>query len=334
MRFADGALLWGLVGVPLLLLALLAAERRRERDLARWLAPSVWQRLGAELFRGRRRASAAFLVLAAVLLLIGAARPQLGSRVLETRQRGSDVVIAVDVSLSMEARDVAPSRRERAKQEIVALVEQLRGDRIALLSFAGEAFLQCPLTLDRGAIRLLLPLLDPAVMPEPGTNLAEAIHRAIGAFQDDPRRGRAIILLTDGEAHDRDLEQAIAEAKEARARICAIGIGKPAGDPIPMPARPGSAGGGYKKDRTGSVVITRLVEEPLRRACDATGGTYVRADAGMASGRIVRSLRDLEQGEMEGGLGIRYEERYAYFAGLALVLLLAEGALGFMKRER
>jgi Ca-activated chloride channel homolog len=333
MRFGEAGILWGLLALPLLVAFLVIAERKRRRDLARWFDPSLWARLASEASPSRRRASAILLVAALALLLLGAARPQLGSRILETRQRGSDVVIAVDVSLSMEARDVLPSRRERSRQEILTLLDRLRGDRIGLVTFANAAFIQCPLTLDRGAIRTLLPLLDPTSIPEPGTNLAEAIHRAVGTFQEDPRRGRAIILLTDGEAHEGDIEKAVAEAKDARARICAIGIGNTQGEPIPIPGRPGEPSS-YKKDRQGQVVLTRLEEDPLKRLCSGTGGIYVRADAGMAGARVVQSLRDLEQGEMEGGLGIRYEERFSYFAAIALGILLVEGALGTRRRRR
>ncbi len=333
MRFGEPWMLWGLLGIPALVLVLVLSERKRRADLARWFDPALWGRLAAESSPSRRRASSILMIAAIAVLLLGAARPQLGSRILETRQRGSDVVLAVDVSLSMEARDIPPSRRERSRQEILTLLDRLRGDRIALVSFANVAFIQCPLTLDRGAIRTLLPLLDPTSIPEPGTNLADAVHRSIGAFQEDPRRGRAIILLTDGEAHEGDIEKAIAEAKEARVRICAIGIGKPQGEPIPLPGKPG-APVSYKKDREGQVVLTRLEEEPLKRLCSATGGTYVRADAGMAGARVVQSLRDLEQGTMEGGLGIRYEERFSYFAAIALGLLLAEGLLGTRRRVR
>ncbi len=333
MRFGEPAILWGLLAMPVLALFFFLAERRRRRDMARWFDPTLWALLASEASLARRRASSILIVAAVAMLVLGAARPQLGSRILETRQRGSDVVIAVDVSLSMEARDVLPSRRERSRQEILTLLDRLRGDRIGLVAFANAAFIQCPLTLDRGAIRTILPLLDPTSIPEPGTNLAEAVHRSVGAFQEDPRRGRAIILLTDGEAHEGDLDKAIVEAKEARVRICAIGIGKSPGEPIPLPARAGEASS-YKKDRQGQVVLTRLDEEALRRLCSATGGTYVRADAGMAGGRIAQSLRDLEQGEMEGGLGIRYEERFSYFAAVALGLLLAEGVLGTRRRIR
>jgi Ca-activated chloride channel homolog len=331
MRFGDAGILWGLLALPLLVAILALAERKRRRDMARWFDPTHWTKLAAESSPSRRRASSILLVSALAMLILGAARPQLGSRVLETRQRGSDIVIAVDVSLSMEARDMLPSRRERARQEILTLLDRLRGDRIGLVTFANAGFLQCPLTLDRGAIRTLLPLIDPESIPEPGTNLEEAIHRAVEAFQADPQRGRAIILVTDGEAHDGDLDKAIKEAKDARVRICAIGIGKTQGEPIPLPGKPG-APPSYKKDRSGQVVLTRLDEEPLKRLCSSTGGTYVRADAGMAGARVVQSLRDLEQGETEGGLGIRYEERFSYFAVLALGLLLAEGILGLRRR--
>jgi len=332
MRFAEPAYLWGLLVIPALLMLYLAAEKRRRRDLALWLAPQLWERLASVEAPGWRRASAALLLLAAALLLFGAARPQLGSRILETRQRGSDVVLAVDVSLSMEARDLPPSRIGRARQELLALLDRLRGDRVALVSFANSAFLQCPLTLDRGAIRMLLPLLDPASVPEPGSNLEEAISRAVEAFQEDPRRGRAIVLISDGESHEGDLDRAIATAKEARARVCAIGVGRLQGDPIPLEQKPGRPPA-YKKDREGRVVITRLVEEPLRRICDETGGTYIRAEAGMAGGRIATALRDLDQSEMRGGLGIRYEERFAYFAALALGLLFVEGLLVGWRRK-
>jgi len=334
MRFANVELLWALLGIPLLVGFLVIAERRRRRDLARLLAPAMWDRLAGDVSAGLRRASAILVVTALAVVLIGAARPQYGSRILETRQRGIDVVLAIDNSLSMEARDVGTSRRERARQETLGLLDRLHGDRIALVSFAGAAFLQCPLTLDRGAVQMLLPLLDPSSAPEPGTNIADAIHCAIGAFQEDPRRGRAIIILSDGEAHDGDLDKVIEEAKAARVRICAVGIGSTRGEPIPVASERPGAPTEYKKDRQGEIVMTRLDETTLRKACDATGGRYVRAESGAAATRIAESFRDLEQGEMEGGLGIRYEERFAPFAALALVLLLVEGMLGEKKGRR
>ena len=331
MRFADPNLLWGLLLIPPLLLWVLWVERKRRRDLGRLVAPEVWSKLAAELSSPRRRASIALLTLALLVLLLGAARPQLGSRILETRQRGIDVVLAVDVSLSMQAHDVLPSRSARAQTEVLALLERLEGDRIGLLSFAGSAFLQAPLTLDRGAIRMLLPLLDPQTVPEPGSDLAAAIQRATDAFTSDPSRGRALILVSDGEAHQGDLETAIARAKEERVRICAIGVGKAEGVPIPLPS--GSASQPeYKRDRHDRVVITRLQEEGLRNACEQTGGVYVRAGTGSASSQVYRALRDLQQGELEGGLGIRYEERFAYFAAIALGLLLVEGLIGEKRR--
>jgi Ca-activated chloride channel family protein len=331
MRFGDVHLLWGLLAIPLLVLYLIGSERRRRRDLSRVIASSAWDRLAAEVSSPRRRASAILLVFAVLVLVIGASRPQFGSRVLETRQRGIDVVLAVDNSLSMEARDIEPSRRARARQELLGLLDRLQGDRVALVSFAGQAFLQCPLTLDRGAIQMLLPLLDPSSAPEPGSNIADAIHRGVLAFQDDPRRGRALIILSDGEAFDGDLEKAIEEAKQARVRICAIGIGRTQGEPIPLQARPG-ASVEFKKDRSGQMVLTRLDETTLKRACEATGGSYVRAETGAASLRIAQALRDLQQEDLEGGLGVRYEERFGYLAVLAVLLLLIEGTLGERRR--
>lgn len=332
MRFAEPEILWGLVLLPLLLLGLLYAERCRRRDLARWFAPGVWPDLSAEISPRRRRLSAFLLLGALFLMLLGAARPQLGSKILETRQRGIDVVLAVDVSLSMEARDLHPSRRERARHEVLALLDRLEGDRVALVSFAGEAFLQSPLTLDRGAIKMLLPLLEPRIIPEPGSNLEAAVRRSVEAFQSDPERGRALVLFTDGEAHEGKLEDAVLLARESGVRVCAVGIGKAEGEPIPLHQREGEAPQ-YKKDRNGRVVITRLVEEPLQILCQATGGAYVRAGTGSTSEAIYSALRDLQQGDVEGGLGIRYEERFASFAALALLLLLIEGSLGERRRR-
>jgi Ca-activated chloride channel family protein len=319
-RFASTVLLWGLAVVPILFVLFLWGERKRRRDLARWFHEGVWTALARAPGPGRRKVSWILFSLSVGSIVVGAARPQLGTRILETRQRGSDVVIAMDLSLSMRARDVQPSRLDRARQEVLTLLDRLQGDRIALVAFSGEAFLQCPLTLDRGAIRMLLPLLEPEQMPVPGTNLEAAVARALEAFQDDPRRGRAVIIVSDGEAFQGEAQAVIDRAKEAKVRICAIGIGGIRGEPIPV----ASGSQAYKKDRSGQVVLTRLEEGGLRALCEGTGGTYVRAESGMASGRVAQALRDLEQTEMEGGLGIRYEERFAYFAGLALLLLVAE----------
>jgi len=330
MRFAEPTWLYVLALVPVLALFLAWRLRRRERDLARWCTPNLWDRLLADRNPWIHWWKSGLIVLAVFFLVLTAARPQLGSRMLSVERRGVDIMIALDTSDSMLAEDLAPNRITRARQEIQALLDRLQGDRVGLVAFAGEAFVQCPLTLDYAAARMFLRFMDSNLIPVPGTALAEAIRAGTRSFDPQERKFKAMILISDGEDHGGDVEAAAREAREQGVRIFAIGLGTAKGEPIPVRDNRGEVRD-YKRDGAGNVVLSRLDPAPLRTVCEITGGRYYDGSAGgLALDRLYREIAGMEQKEQKGGIVTQYEDRFGYFAAAAFVLLALEAAL----RER
>ncbi len=334
MRFGEAHWLWLLLAAPALAGFLIWALRRRERDLARWCHPGLWHRLFPERNRFAPWWKGGLVVLAVFFLVLMAARPQLGSRILSVQRKGVDVMVALDCSKSMEAEDLPPDRITRARQEIETLISHLRGDRIGLVAFAGEAFVQCPLTLDYAAARMFLRYLNTDLIPVPGTAIAEAIRTATKGFDPKERKFKALVLITDGEDHEGNVDQAVKEAKEQGVRIYAIGIGTSKGEPIPERDASGNVHD-YKRDREGNVIMTRLDPTSLRRISEETGGSYFDGAAGdLAIDRLYSEISGLDQKDQKGGLATQYEDRYGYFAGAAFVLLAVESILGERRRRR
>jgi Ca-activated chloride channel family protein len=332
MRFGEPQWLGLALAAPMLAALLLWVWRRRERDLRRWCAPPLWARLLPERSRRAGLWRIGLLFLAVLYLALTAARPQLGSRILSVERKGIDLVIALDLSESMLAADLAPDRLTRARQEVQSLIDRLRGDRVALVAFAGEAFVQCPLTLDYAAARMFLRLMNTDLIPVPGTAIADAIRAATRAFDPEERKFKALVLITDGEDHEGDIEGAVREAREQGVRIYAVGIGTARGEPIPLRDASGRVTD-YKRDAAGEVVMTRLDPSALERICAETGGRYHDGGAGgLALDRLYAEISGLEQKEQKGGIVTLYEDRYGHFAAVATLLLFAELLLSDRRR--
>ena len=323
MRFAHPEMLWLLLLLPAIGLLAYLRLRSGRRALASALTPVMARRLTGHLAGRAREGRLALTLLALALLILGGARPQRGTQYVTAKRMGGDVIFALDVSESMLAEDLKPNRLQRARHEISAILDRLKGDRVGLIAFAGEAFVQCPLTLDYAAARMFLDYMTPELIPQPGTNLGEALRVAARAFSGESEGYRALVLITDGEDHAGDLTEAARAAHAAGVRVFAVGIGSDAGEPIPQRDAAGAVQG-YKQDREGRVVMTRLQEGPLRELADATDGVYVRAGGTLGLNRVVDAIDRLEKRELEGGVRILYEERYAYFVWPAAVLLLLE----------
>jgi len=267
---------------------------------------------------------------ALALLAIAAAGPQCGERTEIVKRSGIDLVVALDASTSMLARDVKPSRLERAKVEVTALLDRLRGDRVGLVVFAGEAFVQCPLTTDYSAAKLFLRAVDPAAMPQQGTGIAGALQEARRVLEGGARggAGKAVLLITDGEDNQGDALEAAGELGEAGIHVYAVAVGSEEGEPIPL-ADPKGNVTGYKKDREGRTVLTRTDLAGLRELTSRAGGKVLGAsgaDLGVAA--IVDELEKLQKGELESRLAVQYDDRYPYVAWPAFALLCAGAALG------
>lgn len=314
--------LWGLVAAGA---ALAVAAFRAKQKAFKTLGD---HQVLAKLFppeAGPRQRLKAVMQLAGLALLVAAmAGPRWGQKFEEVQRRGIDVVIAVDVSASMLAEDIKPNRLEQAKRELGLLIRGLQGDRVGVVAFAGTAFLQCPLTLDYSAARLILDALGPDLIPVPGTSLASALDASADAFPDKERQHKALVLLTDGEDHSEKLDQAMGRAKAEGLRIFAIGYGNPAGEIIPVRDEAGNVVD-YKKDKAGKTVVSKLGEETLQRLARETGGRYYRATAGEVEvDRVLEDIHRMDKKNLESRLYDRFENRYLWFLWAAFLLLFLE----------
>jgi len=265
------------------------------------------------------------LTLCAVLfLLLALARPQFGTKMRTVKREGQDIIIALDVSLSMLAEDIKPNRLEKAKHEIGSLIDKFQGDRIGLIAFAGKAFVQCPLTLDYGAAKMFLDVIEPDLIPVPGTAMGEAIQKAVVTFVEKERKHKVLILITDGEDHvGKPLDMAKAAAKEGVV-IYGVGLGSLKGVPIPLYDSRGNRTG-FKKDRKGEVVMTKLDELTLEKIALETGGKYYRASPGEVElEKIYNDISKMEKKALASQQYAQYEDQFQILLGIALFFLILE----------
>ncbi|MFA5500161.1 MAG: VWA domain-containing protein [Candidatus Omnitrophota bacterium] len=267
-----------------------------------------------------------------LLCIFALARPQWGFEWQEIKRTGLDLLIAIDVSKSMLARDVKPNRLERTKLAVKDLVKKLNGDRVGLIAFAGTAFLQCPLTIDYNGFLLALDDVNTETIPRPGTSISGAIKEGINAFKGPEKKFKVFILITDGEDLEGDAMKAANEAAQAGIRIYCIGVGTGEGDLIPAIDERGQRV--YMADRAGQAVKTRLNEDLLKKIAVATGGSYVHAtqsDFGLIL-LYDKVISKLEKHDLETKMKKHYKERYQIFLGIAIALLLIESLFSERKR--
>jgi Ca-activated chloride channel homolog len=328
LRIVEPFFLW-LAPAGLLLGALAIARAIRRQRAALSLVPAARRERvlrGAGLAQGTLRGS--LLGTGLALLCIAAAGPQCGERTEIVKRSGVDLVIALDASTSMLARDVRPSRLERAKLEIGALLDRLKGDRVGIVVFAGDAFVQCPLTVDYSAAKLFLRAVDPQSMPQQGTALAAALGEAKRVLEGGgrPGAGKAVVLVSDGEDQEGSAREAAQELADAGVRLFAVPVGGEIGEPIPL-----SDGGnvtGYKKDKEGHTVLSRADPAALAELAAVGGGSLLRGEGGdPVLSLLVPELDRMQRGELESRLTVRYDDRYALFAWPAFALLLLGAAL-------
>ncbi len=277
---------------------------------------------------------AALLILCLFFITVALARPQIGTKIEEVKREGVDILVAVDVSLSMNAQDIQPSRLEKAKHEVASLLKRLRGDRIGIIAFAGDAFLQCPLTLDYGAARMFMDALEPGIIPDPGTAIDRALELALRSFENRERKYKVLILITDGEHHGGDLKPLIDQAEREGVVIYTVGIGSPEGVPIPIYDEYGRQIG-FKKDRSGKVVTSKLDELTLEKIALQTGGKYYRASGSEQElDKIYDEISKMEKKELGSVKYTQFEERFQYFLFLAMLCLVIEMLIPERRRVR
>lgn len=333
-RFAFGHFLYLLLIIPIMIGFIAFAFRQKRRALALFGNLDLMKKLTRSVSPKRQVWKAVLLVLAAAFLTLSLARPQLGTKLRTLRREGQDIFIALDVSLSMKAEDIKPNRLEKAKHEISSFIDRLEGDRVGLIAFSGEAFVQCPLTLDYGAAKMFLEIMDTDLIPVPGTAIGEAILKAIGSFVEEERKHKVLVLITDGEEHvGEPVEVAKAAAKEGLVIYC-VGIGSTKGVPIPIQDARGNPAG-FKKDRNGEVVMTKIDELTLEKIALETGGKYYRASPGEVElERIYDDISEMEKKTLASQQFAQYEDRFQILLGFALFLLILEVLLPERRRIR
>lgn len=320
-RFASIDMLWLLWLIPILTAAYILQTRRKRKQMEAFGEDTLVRDLMPDASPVRNRIKFAVLMVALTLLIIAAARPQYGQKSETVKREGIEVMIALDISNSMLAEDVAPNRLDRAKQMLSKMIDKMTDDKVGLIIFAGEAYVQLPITCDYVSAKMFLQTISPDLIKAQGTALGAAIRTAQRAFGSErSEASRAIILITDGENHEDDAVSAAKDAKQAGIQTYVAGIGKPEGSPIPIPGT-----GTFRKDRSGQVVVTRLNEEMCKEIAQAGNGIYVRCDnTNTALRALEKELDRLATSEIETQVYTDYQEQYQSFALLALLLLVVE----------
>lgn len=261
-------------------------------------------------------------------LVIGLSRPQIGAKLKEHKTRGAEIMIVLDVSNSMLAEDYSPNRLERAKLAISRLVDKLRDDRIGLVVFAGNSFVQLPITTDYVSAKMFLSSISTESVTIQGTAIGEAINTAVKSFSAQSEKSRAVIVITDGENHEDDPVQAASQAAQLGVKVYTIGVGSPEGKPIPV-------GGELMKDKDGNIVVTRLDEAVLMDVASAGGGLYVRAGNNeFGLNPIIEDIRKMDDEEFNSIVFEEYDEQFASFLAIALLFFVVEMLVGERRSKR
>ncbi|MDX2018628.1 MAG: VWA domain-containing protein [Deltaproteobacteria bacterium] len=336
MRLAEPHVVWLLLLVPLLVVAFAISFTRRRRHLARLGEAGLIARMTASVSRSRQILRAVFVTLAVMFVVMALARPQAGGRAKLEKQRGLDLMVALDFSKSMLARDVYPSRLERAKRELERLMDHLAGDRIGLVAFAGET-LSYPPTTDYAAVKLFWRDLQPTDMPVGGTAVGRALKAAIEPLvrlrsKGGETRSQVILLLTDGEDTESEPLEVAAEAARLGIKIFAVGVGSRSGELIPQVDQDGKVTG-YLKDKDGKYVTSRLAEDMLSQIASKTNGEYLRADAKQFGVEMIEAaLAGLKRTETEARLVKQYDEVFEWLLFPAFLLLVGQACMSERKR--
>ena len=319
-RFANIEILWLLWTVPAFAIAYYWYTKRKRKQLEEFGDAELMKQLMPNACRVRPTVKFTILMVALTLLIVAAARPQFGQSERTEKRQGIEAVVALDISDSMLAEDVAPNRLDRAKQMLSKLMDNMVDDKVGLVVFAGDAFVQLPITCDYVSAKMFLNSIKPELIKTQGTAIGAALSTSIRCFGEQRDASRAIILITDGENHEDDAVAVAQRAKEQGIRVLVVGIGKPEGSPIPLPGT-----NNFIKDRQGNVVVSRLNEEMCREIAQAGGGIYVRCDnTNTATKAIQKELDKLGKQEIETQVFTDYNEQFQSFALFALLLLVID----------
>ena len=319
LRFEDPIFLWLLWVLPVLVLVRLVGWRRRKAKLKKLGDPELLKQLMPNISKYRPTVKFCLLLGALALLIVMLARPQMGSKISHDKRQGIETIICLDISNSMLAEDVAPSRLDKSKMLIENLVDNFTNDKIGLIVFAGDAFVQLPITSDYVSAKMFLQNITPSLIQSQGTNIAQAIDLATKSFTQQNNVGRAIVLITDGENHEPGAKEAAEAAKKKGINVFILGIGNPQGAPIP------TGDGSYLKDNTGATVMTKLDEGMCRELAQAGSGQYIHVDnTSDAEKSLNDALTKLQKGDTSSVIYSEYDEQFQAVGILVILLLILE----------
>ena len=309
-----------LIVVPILAAFYFYSNYRRRKRLKEYGDMELLKQLMPEVSKYRPDVKFWLMLAAMVMVILMLAQPQFGSKMETVKRQGIETVVALDISNSMLAQDVAPSRLEKSKKLISRLVETFNNDKVALIVFAGEAFTQLPITSDYVSAKMFLETISPSLISTQGTDIRAAINLAMKSFTPNDGVGRAIVLITDGENHEGGAIEAAQEAAKKGIHVFVLGVGSPDGSPIPV-----EGSNEFRRDKDGNVVVTRLNEEMCREIARAGNGMYVRVDNTNNAERALNAeVNKLAKADVETQVFTEFDEQFRVLAWLALILLAVE----------
>lgn len=328
INFAQTQYLFLLLLIPFFFLIQALVLRLRRRRIRKFGDEKLVAQLMPSYAKAKVWVRLTLFSLGFFFFVIGLSRPQIGAKLKEHETKGAEIMIALDVSNSMLAEDYSPNRLERAKLAISRLVDKLRDDRIGLIVFAGNSFVQLPITTDYVSAKMFMNSISTESVPVQGTAIGEAINTAMRSFSTQSEKSRAIIVITDGENHEDDPVAAAKQAADMGVRVFTIGVGSPEGKPIPMD-------GELLKDKDGNIVVTRLDEKVLQEVAQAGNGLYVRAgNSEFGLNPIIEDIRRMEDEKYSSIVFEEYDEQFMYFLAIALFFFVIEILVGDRRSKR
>ncbi|MDN0051837.1 VWA domain-containing protein [Bacteroides caecigallinarum] len=319
-RFGEPIYLYFLLIIPFLVVFYIYTNYRRRKKLRQYGDPELMAHLMPNVSKYRPDVKFWLVTAALVMVIFMLARPQFGSKMETVKRQGVETVVALDISNSMLAQDVTPSRLEKSKKLVSRLVETFNNDKVAMIVFAGEAFTQLPITSDYISAKMFLETISPSLITTQGTDIRGAIDLAMKSFTPNEGVGRAIVLITDGENHEGGAVEAAQQAAEKGVRVFVLGVGSPDGSPIPVEGT-----NDFRRDKDGNVVVTKLNEQMCQEIAKAGNGMYVRVDnTNNAEMALNAEINKLAKADVETQVYTEFDEQFDVLAWLALILLAAD----------
>lgn len=318
-RFENPAFLYLLIIIPVIIVIRLLEMRKRKLKLKKFGDLSLLKQLMPDVSSSRKSLKFWLMIAALALLIVMLARPQMGTKISQEKRKGIEVIISLDISNSMRAEDVVPSRLDKSKMLVENMVDNFTNDKVGLVVFAGDAFIQLPITSDYVSAKMFLQNTDPSLIATQGTDLAGAIELSSKSFTQQDKVGRAILIITDGEDHEGGAIEAAEKARKNGIRVFVLGVGSTKGSPVP------DGNGGYMKDNSGQEVISALNEEMCKQVAQAGGGAYIHVDnTSLAQRQLNDELTKLQKGDISSVVYSEYDEQFQAVEILVLILLIIE----------